>query len=503
MEYLLLSAHKDRSDGDADDDDESEASGLGRIAVSNIRTEGLGEIVISAIKLKRSLPEWLKPAKTRNRVFHAVNGQVQFKETRGYLSQSCGFPALKDRVVVIVDASDLTFEAHNEIWKGDREHIRNTIIGERYQDVVTTAIKTSQALIDLQNEVAREELEQAAKTERDHLFQKLVQTDPNLAARLTDKDPVIVLPSKGAGDNGGDDGRKDFEGRYSPTFLKFEGKARETGVVVPINRTRPIAARTDAENGYLQRADNRGALIVDPAIFARFGLNAQLHNGRLTIYLDPVSGAVQVGDEIVLNVGLQDASMPQPVEDSITVRITDEAESRPKQDAAKTAKAAASDKGEKEGTGKPAPTRGLPPHRLMTEDGRKIGRQESIVWPDGFNEYDGGSIQDLGEEGIIYNINYDNAYHIKYRRAARGGDVGRDVMTEKYILGMRILLMGYEHALRTLTAARNGGGAGIAEFHDDFRRMAARGAASTVLALAENLPKIIDRSVVVDAQDVE
>jgi hypothetical protein len=76
-------------------------------------------------------------------------------------------------------------------------------------------------------------------------------------------------------------------------------------------------------------------------------------------------------------------------------------------------------------------------------------------------------------------------------------------VTEKYILGMRILLMGYEHALRTLTAARNGDGAGIAEFQDDFRRMAARGAASTVLALAENLPKIIDKSAIVDAQDVE
>jgi hypothetical protein len=30
------------------------------------------------------------------------------------------------------------------------------------------------------------------------------------------------------------------------------------------------------------------------------------------------------------------------------------------------------------------------------------------------------------------------------------------------------------------------------EFADEFRRIAARGAASTVLALAENLPKIVD-----------
>jgi hypothetical protein len=47
---------------------------------------------------------------------------------------------------------------------------------------------------------------------------------------------------------------------------------------------------------------------------------------------------------------------------------------------------------------------------------------------------------------------------------------------------MRIMLMGYEHALRALKAAKNGDGAGLAEFQDDFRRMAARGAAPKVHA---------------------
>jgi hypothetical protein len=44
---------------------------------------------------------------------------------------------------------------------------------------------------------------------------------------------------------------------------------------------------------------------------------------------------------------------------------------------------------------------------------------------------------------------------------------------------------------------------GLAEYQDDFRRMAARGAASTVLALAENLPKIVDKTSVIASQDVE
>lgn len=112
-------------------------------------------------------------------------------------------------------------------------------------------------------------------------------------------------------------------------------------------------------------------------------------------------------------------------------------------------------------------------------------------------------MEDLGEkEGVLYKINYDNVYHLKYRMGARG-DVARDVMTEKFIFGMRILMLGYEHAQRAIREAKGGDAKGMAEFIDDFRRMAARGAAATVLALAENLPKIVDKSSVTASQDVE
>jgi hypothetical protein len=53
-------------------------------------------------------------------------------------------------------------------------------------------------------------------------------------------------------------------------------------------------------------------------------------------------------------------------------------------------------------------------------------------------------------------------------------------------------MLGYEHALRALKSGNGQGENGLAELQDHFRRMAARGAASTVLALAENLPKIVD-----------
>src|SRR5262249_39610594 len=156
MEFLLMNSQKEEDSDAGEEDGNDEAAGAALIAVSNNTYPDLGRITISAIKLKRNLPGWLRYS--NNRVFHAVNGQVQFKQTRGYLAQTCGYPALKDRVVIIVDASDLTFEAHNEVWKGDREHTRDTIVGERYKDVVTAAIKESEVLQNLQHEVAREEL---------------------------------------------------------------------------------------------------------------------------------------------------------------------------------------------------------------------------------------------------------------------------------------------------------------------------------------------------------
>lgn len=499
MEFLLLCSHKegDSAEVEAEDNaDDNEVAAVERIGVGKVEDPELGEISISAIALKRKIPSWLKEHSTKNRVFHAVNGQVQFKQTRGYLTD-CGFPALKDRVVVIVDASNLSFAAHNDVWKGDREHIRNTIVGERYRDLVTATIKESNALKELQIKVAREEMERAAKTERNDLFQKLVDKDPTLANLLTGHDPVIRLPSSG-GENGGDKGKGDFQGKYSPTFLRLEGKIGEIGINLPINRTRPVAARTDAENGYLDRPDNSGRLILPQDIATRFATRVQLHDGRLTVYFEPIETEVAIGDSFTFRIGLQDPAMPEQVEDELTIRIGDE-ESLPakpkvkKPDSEPKSGPAADKKGDTQN----APTHGLPGCVLLTKDGRSIGEQDSERWPEDFTEQDGGMIRDLGDGQVLYLINYDNIYHLKYKRQARG-EIAKDVVTEKYILGMRILMLGYEHALHLV---REAGGNGIAEFFDDFRRMAARGAASTVLALAENLPKIVDSSTV--SQDAE
>lgn len=485
MEFLLLRSHRE----EGTEDEEDEAAGEDKIFVGKINEPSLGEVSISAIPLKRKLPDWLK--KSNNRVFHAANGQVQFKQTRGYLSQSCGLPALKDRIVIIVDASRLTFVAHNEVWKGDREHISNTILGERYKELVTATIKESEALKSLQHKIAEEELDRAAKSGSNDLFQKLVNFDRNFAGLLSNRDPLIKLPSSGEG-NGADRGGGEFkDGKYSPTFVRLDERFTRDGLDVPLNRTRQVSARTDAENGYLNRSDNAGRVLIDDAIRERFVLREHMHDGRLSLYLKPIEERLDVGDIFEFKVGLQDDAMPEPVETALMIiRIVDEGdEARQKKSRQKPQ---AGREGDKPGEGEDAPTLGLPRFILLTRDGRTLkDGEETVSWPEDFNESDGGLIEDLGENEVIYKINYDNSYHLKYRMQQRG-DIARNAVTEKYVLGMRILMLGYEHALRSAQSAGNGRGEDIATVADDIRRMAARGAASTVLALAENLPKIVD-----------
>lgn len=499
MEFLLLNSHKE-----ADLDDEEEAPGEGKIAVGQFTLPDIGKVSVSAIALKRDIPSWLKANNSNNRVFHAVNGQVHYKQTRGYLSTTCGFPALKDRIVIIVDASNLTFSAHNEVWKGDREHLSNTQDGERYIEEVTKTIKESDALKALQAKVAMEELERSAKTESNTLFQKLVAKDPSLAGLLSSRDPSIKVPAYGGAKPNGKEGstEDDFKGSYSPTFIRLEERFTKGVVEIPVGRSRPLSARTDAANDYLQRADNTGKVIIADDVRKKFGVREQLKDGRFTLYLLPASDHIAVGESFTLRIGLQDEAMPEPVvTEEINVSIiaaTADADIEKKTSMKAKQKSGSGDS--KPGQGEDALTHGLPALILLTHDGRDIRGERTEPWPDGFSDTDGGLIEDLGKE-TVYKINYDNIYHLKYRKATSG--VARDVVTEKYILGMRILLLGCEHALRSMQESRGSVNDGIGEFLDDFRRMAARGAASTVLALAENLPKIVDASSIQQVENVE
>ena len=74
------------------------------------------------------------------------------------------------------------------------------------------------------------------------------------------------------------------------------------------------------------------------------------------------------------------------------------------------------------------------------------------------------------------------------------GTCSSDLLSQKYITGMRLFMLGFENSRRNVAAAQGNenGNAKLNDVIDDFRSIAARGAASVVLWLTDQLPKVID-----------
>ena len=478
LEFLLL-----RRDGEGAGEEGIYEPGSEQF-IGNIEHPDLGHISVRAIVLGRELPGWLRSPRNTSRVFHAVNGQVQFKQNRAYLSQSCGFPGLKDRIVVIVDASDLSEAAHNDVWKGDRENIRRTAVGQLYMKEVTSLIRSSEYLREVQQRFAREETERIAKESQIELFQDLVDSDPSIA-QLLPGGSLVSLPGY-IGRNGGE--TEEWQGRYSPTFLELVGRSiRQNGAEIAIDGRRRVEFRTDAVNDYLTRPENRGRVFTS-GLDGKFSYTSSLRDGRLMINFASQPDRVTVGDTISFSLSLLDDAMPEPVIESLVLRIVEtRTPQRPGHPTTPNG----------EGEEETVEGRALPPSKWLTRDGRMINDEETDVWPDDFTDQDGGKVDDLGEVRV-YCINYDNAHFRRFLNAERD-DINKKVVSEQYKIGMLVLMMGLDDAYSRMEQTEIK--TELEEYIDEIRRLAAQGAATVVMSIAKTLPAIINPASVADPDD--
>ncbi|MXX80775.1 MAG: hypothetical protein F4Y69_07050 [Chloroflexi bacterium] len=481
MDFLLR-----RLDEEADD--EQDELGGEPIQIADISDPELGTIRVQAVPLPRKLPGWLNPSRNRMRVYHSVNGQVQHKQMRGFLSD-CRLPGLKDRIVILVDASDMRESAHNDIWKGDRETIRQTSVGNMYLETIREAIRSSESLRRYQERVAAEETEQAAEQTQTELFESIVRTDPNIAQLLPGG--VVVRLRGGRGQPGG--GGDDYEGQYHPTFVRHRSATlREHGVEIEQEDRRRVQFVTDATNDWLIRPDNRGSVVLEGIGAELFGIQSALSDGSLTVTIRPVSSGVVVGSDVTLELVLSDDGMPLPLREGVRLRVVPQRPHpppgpprppRPNQDPG----------GENE-----VESRDLPPWKWLTRDGRDLPGADSEQWPSDFTDQDGGRVEELSESVSLYKINYDNAHFRNFLDRERS-DAAKRVVTEQYKISMLVLMMGFEQACARMPddSAKQE----LSEFMDDFRRLAAEGAATVVMSIAKTLPNLITTDTVGDPDD--
>lgn len=490
MEWMLLRHTRDV----AGDDRESyiPIADYEEEVFAEIDDPRLGAIRMKSIIMPRELPAWLKPSRSRYRVFHSVNGQVQLKQNRAYLSSECGLAGLKDRIVIIVDSSDLNDDAHWTVWKGDRESVQETALGRHYLDTVTAAIKGSERLKHIERTLGREEIERIAGGARKALFEKLVRSDPSLAS-LFNMGSLFRVPTGGHVP-------EEYRGKYSPTFLRLRATSiRKSGLDVEERTERRVELETDVANDYLMRTPEPGVISYSAMrdgekgyIDNPFAIRRTLRDGLLTLWLKAIPGSSKVGDTVSLNVTLSDDAVYEPVTETLTVNVVEE---RVKQKPGKP--------GQRKGSGSESDQQLQPPPTVwLTRDGRTIedpDNPETRPWDvdhDDFGESDGGYAKDLGED-MQYFINYDNIHLQNAHRGLSATD--KRVLTEKFRLSMLLVMLSLEDALREAGDASND--SRLEEYIDDVRRTVPRAASTIVLALTTALPEIINPLSIRDADD--
>ena len=489
MEFLLL--RKDGTD-ETETSEEEQAHEPGQdMDIGGFEHPDLGRISIRAIVLRRKMPGWLAHPRNTSRVFHAVNGQVQFKENRAYLSQRCNLPVLKDRVVIIVDASDLTEAAHNDVWKADRENVRATRIGQLYRDKVTDIIMKSPHLKEWQQRIAQEEMESLPHDSQAALFQNLVEADPSIA-QLLPGGTDVTLP----GYIGRDLIGEEWQGEYSPTFLDLAARSiKENGADIAIDGERRIELKTDVVNGYFNRPDNRGRLFTT-GMDGKFSHSHALRDGRLTITFATMPDRAAIGEEVTFALCLLDDAMPEPVTENLTLRIIPVRKMQKPGQRGQHRKINPDAEGEET----TATGRALPPMVWLTRDGRvpPPGDTPAERWPEDFTDQDGGYVEDFGSEGRKFYINYDNAHFRRVLNAERN-DIGKKVITEQYRVAMLVLMLGFEEAYGRMETSEAKDA--IDNCIDEIRRLSAHGAATVVMSIAKTLSTIINPTSVTDHDD--
>lgn len=491
MEFLLRRIDKEEEDPDEPSGDP--------LHIDEISHPELGKIRIQAVPLPRKLPGWLGARRNNNRVYHAVNGQVQFKQTRAFLSQSCKLPGIKDRIIILVDASDLTEAAHNDIWKGDRVTIRQTEVGNLYLKEIEDAIRSSEALKRYQRTIAHEETEHLTQKAQTDLFEKVLESDPHIA-QLLPGGQIIRLP----GQPGNPVGKADeFVGKYSPTFFDLAARRhREDGIDVPLSGVRRVRFRTDAVDDWFTRSQNHGSAELGGDVNQLVSMHVgDLHSGSLLVRL-AVTDAQSVERLIAPNsresssfegtISLRDPAMPEAVVENIQIRFVRERQNPPGGGGGRRPPP-----GIEEGD-EATEERGLPPVVWLTRDGRPIGEDPVEPWPEGFTDQDGGFVDVLDEERSLYKVNYDNAHFQHFLVRARS-DAEKRVLVAQYRLGMQVLMLGFEHAYANISDENVK--LKLEESMDEFRRLSAQGAATVVMSVARTISEMVTPDMVGDPDD--
>jgi hypothetical protein len=245
-----------------------------------------------------------------------VNGQ-----THGHLPltffgrKTVGMGRLDDSILVVVDCSNLSGRAREDLFMNSRDRLRGGDLRDAIEKELEILVRDHSGLRSLKEKRRHEEIESKLSNSKplEKALELILKASPSLLA-LFSSGTRLSNPFKTAETSSSN---KPFHGSYHPTFFKFEkltyGHKLERRVAV--NMRSRVIFETNAVNDYFSRPQNKGLFTLKSIEDGKstdvqnYGLN--LHDGRATLSLRLPQGSI-VGQVLEFETSVVDDTLLEP-----------------------------------------------------------------------------------------------------------------------------------------------------------------------------------------------
>lgn len=226
-------------------------------------------------------------------ILYTLNGQTQhFLPERFFMRKKIKMGYLKDSLLVMVNCSDLSKYAREELFMNSRDRVSSSDLSQKIEDNLETLISEHKGLRELNEKRRREK--KAAKLEDSKPLEKVLESVIKHSPTLSQLFSVGKHLSNPFKSKQVESEEKKFEGKKFPTYFKF--KKVEYGEVLErnchINQRSRIFFESDAKNDYFGRN-------IDPGEFSLYLVNKNGQETSVDNYsLNPNDGVFTLNLEL-------------------------------------------------------------------------------------------------------------------------------------------------------------------------------------------------------------
>lgn len=266
-------------------------------------------------------------------IIFTVNGQTHAHLSLAFFSRTrVGMHRLDDSILVVVDCTNLSGRAREDLFMNSRDRLRNGELREEIEHELEILIRDHPGLRALREQRKNEEIQEKLGDSKplEDTIKLILKSSPSLSKLfLTGTRLSSPFKSKQVRTT-----EKPWKGRLHPTYFKFQklDYGQILSHTTPINMRSRITFETDVVNDYFDRLQNPGKFTLYAEVngtsldITTYSLNLQ--NGKATLNVR-LPQDISIGDNIRYTAKVEDYTLLLPFTNAFVVTVGQPQEVKP------------------------------------------------------------------------------------------------------------------------------------------------------------------------------